>query len=56
MKAVAVISRWLILLVAIIASPPVWAVWIEDEMSTNVITVTASSEFGRQQTVRHLVD
>ena len=46
MKAAVVILRWLILLVAMLASPPVRAVWIEDEIPTNVITVTASSEYG----------
>jgi len=56
MKAAAVILRRLILLVAMIASPPVWAVWIEDEIPANLITVTASSEYNPQQGVRHLVD
>ena len=56
MKAAVVVLRWLILLVAMIASPPVWAVWIEDEVAANLITVTASSENGPPQAVRHLVD
>ena len=56
MKAPVVILRWLILLFVVIASPTVQAAWIEDEIATNVITVTASSEHGPQQTVKHLVD
>ena len=56
MKAAVVILRWLILLLAMIASPPVRAAWIEDEVATDVITVTASSEFGPAQAARHLVD
>ena len=56
MNAAVVILRWLILLVAMIASPPVSAVWIEDEIATDAITVTASSEFGSAQAARHLLD
>src|SRR5208283_3211203 len=56
MKAAVVILRWLILLVGMIASSPVRAVWIEDEVSANLITVTASSENGPAQAARHLVD
>ena len=56
MKAAVAILRWVILLIAVIASPPVWAVWIEEEIPTNAITVTASSEYNPHQGVRHLVD
>ena len=49
MKAAGVILCWLILLVAMTASSPAWAVWVEDEVTANVITVTASSEFGSPQ-------
>jgi hypothetical protein len=56
MKAAGVILCWLILLVAMTASSPAWAVWVEDEVTANVITVTASSEFGSPQAARHLVD
>ena len=56
MKAAVVILHWLILLVSMIASLPARAVWIEEEVPANVITVTASSEYGPPQTVRHLVD
>jgi hypothetical protein len=50
------ILRWLILLSASIATPAVQGVWIEDEVPTNVITVTTSSEFGGQQMAKRLVD
>jgi len=56
MKAPVVILRWLILLSAMVASSAVQAVWIEDEVSTNKITVTASSQYGPEQTARHLLE
>ena len=42
MKAGVVILRGLMLLLAMMASPAVRAVWIEDAIPANVITVTAS--------------
>jgi hypothetical protein len=56
MKTGPAILRCLILPVAMIASPALRAVWIEDEISATAITVTASSQFGPAQAVRHLVD
>ena len=56
MKAAVVSLRSLILLGAMIASSPARAVWIEEEVPTNGLAVTASSQFGSPQSVRHLVD
>ena len=56
MKTAVMTLRWLILPFAMAASPAVRGVWIEDELPTNGITVTASSEYGPQQMARHLVD
>ena len=56
MKTAVVRLRWLVPLFAMVASPPARAVWIEDEVPANAITVTASSEFGAPQVARHLVD
>jgi alpha-mannosidase len=56
MKIPVVAARWLILPLALSASPAVRAAWIENEISTNVITLTASSQFGSQQMAKHLVD
>jgi len=54
--AAALILRWLIVPLALIASPPVRAAWIEEEIPADAITVTASSQFGAEQAARHLVD
>ena len=39
-----------------LTAPPARAAWIEDEVPVQLITVTASSEYGSGQAVRHLVD
>jgi alpha-mannosidase len=52
----ACILRGLVLPLALAASPLARAVLIEEEIPTNAITVTASSEFGSAQGARHLVD
>ncbi len=51
-------SRLQLLLAALVlsASLSAHAVWIEQEIPRGTITVTASSQFGQQQTVQHLVD
>ena len=46
MKASLTSLRCLVALFAMVASPAVRAVWIEEEVATNLITVTASSEYG----------
>jgi hypothetical protein len=56
MRTAVVTLRSLILPFAMIAAPAVRAVWIEEEVSTNGITVSGSSEYSPQQTTRHLVD
>src|SRR6266436_5240011 len=56
MKTSVFISRGLILLLAVVGSPAAQAVWVEEEISTNNITVTASSEYGLEQSVKHLID
>ena len=56
MKISLVALRALIIPLAMIASPPVQAVWIEEELPSNVVTVTASSQFGGNQMAGHLVN
>jgi hypothetical protein len=50
------ILHGLVLPLAMLASPPVRAAWIEEEIPAKVITVTASSQYGAEQAARHLVD
>ena len=56
MKTKHIILPGLILSLAMIAALPVRAVWVEDEIPTNAIAVSASSEYSNSQSVRHLVD
>jgi hypothetical protein len=51
-----VLWRGLLLPLAMIASTSVRAVWIEEEIPANDVTVAASSQFGPAQAARHLVD
>lgn len=48
--------RWLVVTLAMMALLPAHAVWIEEEILTNAITITASSQYGGSQSVRHLMD
>ena len=43
-------------MLALAAAPAVRAVWLEEEVPTNLITVTGSSQFSAAQTPKHLVD
>jgi len=56
MKTPVLILRGLILPLAMIASPPLRAAGIEEEVPAKVITVTASSVYSAAQAARHLVD
>ncbi len=56
MKTGPVLLRWVLLSVAMIASPVLRAVWIEDEIPDHAITVAASSEFGKAPAAQHLID
>lgn len=56
MKTPLVISRWLISLFPLFAAPATHAIWIEQEIPANLITVSAASEYAPQQAAKHLVD
>jgi hypothetical protein len=56
MKTKNIIIPWLILWLTMIAALPVRAMWIEGDVPAKLITVTASSEYARGESVRHLVD
>ena len=52
------VTPWLLLTLwfLVILSPTLRAVWIENEIPADAITVVASSEFGPEQAARHLTD
>ncbi len=56
MKTHNVIIYWLMVPLALITWRPARAAWIVDEIPAKVITVSASSEYGTAQSVRHLLD
>jgi alpha-mannosidase len=56
MRKLAAVFPWLTALFTVAASPALQAAWIEEEIPTNGIQVTASSEYGSDQRVKHLID
>ena len=56
MSATGTNPGWLILLLAFLAAPDAPAAWVEQELPAGLMKLTASSEYGPNQTVRHLVD
>ena len=54
MKTPLLSSRWLALLFPLFAAPWAQAIWIEEEIPANLITVRAASEYAGQQGAKHL--